>query len=1295
MTSIVRVFSISVVLCFFFFVSLASAQVKSGTITGTVTDSTGANVAGASITITDTDTRVSTRTKSNKDGNFTVPYLAQGKYAVQVEAAGFKTYKVDGLVLGTEATLRVNAALVVGAVTQVVEVNTSVAQLQTESGSVEGAVGADIIYNIPNLTNNPLYYATLQAGVSPSPQQAIGSNLGVGYNDRIAYSGININGGSGGTNDVQIDGLSVQGTGWHEALVLPNRDAVQEVRVDANDLSADIGGGQGVISLATKSGTNQFHGDLSYRMRNEAFNANGAINNLQGLPRGKYRLNEGGGAIGGPVVIPHVFNGKDKVFFFVSFSRLSHSDVVSGFANVPTTQERTGDFGSSLEKDANGNPVPVQIYNPFLAAPFIAGQVWKRPEYGPGTCSAAFAAQYGHCGDAVSNPDAAGLLFMSGFPLPNHTPIDVYNDSNYIYSGLSPEARNNLSARMDFHFGKHSLYTSGGVDTGYHNGYNTWGSKSVWYNGAPNFSDFNPYASVGDTVTLSPTMLLDVRVGVTRLNAVAADPYVKSFTSSDYTKYGMPAAVQQLISGPASGSAPVVGNPICCKGTNNSLLNQNGFNNKHEHQTNYMATGSVTKVLGKWTLRNGAEYRLYFGDWTDFLYSTPALLPWGQFTAGSSDFYNAQYSDIGGGPDSTYNTTPQQNGYAAAQWATGVSGWLLPPGSQTPPALATKYYAFYSQNDWKATRKLTLNLGLRYEVQPASTERFNRMSDLDLTAADPFASGANLPNPLGGMGRIAFVGRNGYGRGLWNTQWNNFSPRLGVAYQLTDSTVVRGGFGRLFTPSATGYNANGTIYGTVPFENGANALPFGFNQNGLPTGTFDSAPSPNGPTQLVMAPGPVQSPLLYGNLNNANGVDYFQNKNFKNGYLDQWNATLEKRLGGWVTSAAYVGSRGADLGWRAYQINGSYNIPWTTLQGWEQQWEASNGTNNPGNVQVPNPLPQLIGQATGTSGQATVPYAATLLPYFGFLGQTIYASKGTSRYNSLQLRAQHSLSHGLSALFTYTLSRATGIDGGQNGSNFQESNIAGGSFGNPSGGVDYRNLNNNNSLLNFDTTHRLVAALHYELPIGKGRQFDPHNGIVSAIIGGWEVDPVITLQSGTPWGPSCGSENGRCIPTGQPVELPKSYQRWYDGNTQVTLPDGHTFTPSSNTYLKWNPDAFGAPITHWADGSAHIPLYWLGTTPMFIDGLRNPWYKNVNLDVSKSFQFTERTSVQILAEATNLFNHQSFLPGLVNNNYGGTNTILANGSLGQNLNTAAGSFSLGNPTLYDPRQMTLSLRINF
>ena len=1257
----------------------ALGQVKSSAITGAVTDPSGALVPNADVVVVNQQTNIQVAVKTNTAGEYAVPYLESGQYSVTVKAQGFRTFRKTDIVMGSGTTLRVDVALVTGSLETTIEVKADAIALQTESATVQGAVDQNIIQNIPNINNNPLYYATLQAGVVPTVSMYNPNVLGVGYADRIQMSAMRINGAPVGTNDVQLDGISVQGAAWHEATVMPNRDAIQEVRVVSNTFAADQGYGQGLIQMTSKTGTNQLHGSANYRLRNEDLNANGMYNNMMGIPRSKYRLNEYGGTVGGPVIIPKLFHGKDKLFFFASYERLNHQDPVNYLGNVPTDAQRQGDFSQTLVRDYNGNPIHVNIYDPFSAAPYQgSSQVFIRQPY-PNA--------------VITNPDPFGVKMLQAYPEPNHTPIDAFNDNNYSFSGEQPTTRNNLTTRLDYRVNdRQSIYLSGGVQNGSVTGTNVWGN-SPFYNGGANESDDNPYAAIGDTITLNPTTVVDVRYGVARTNAAYGFPSPSG--SFDYSAYGLPASLQSLVAIP--GAALNIGswNTYGMSPTNSAGLgdlNNDGWLRKNEHQTNHDLAGSVTKILGKWTLKAGGEYRVYLGDWVDLTHATPAIGIW-QANAPSSEFGNIGGGNINSAP---YVTSNAQMGMDIATPLIGAAGWDLSPGANAAPALASKYGALFTQNDWKVNDKLTVNLGLRWEVQPGPTERYNRESSVDLTAVSPYAQGLSIPgSPLASLGSMVFEGV-GTSRNLWNAQWNNFSPRLGVAYRLNNALVLRGGYGRTFAPSNTGFNANGLYYGTAPYAPGSAGIPFGVtNQNGVPVGQFQDLQN----TRYIPAPGAAQSPVLYGDVNGALSVDLAtKNGTFKNGQVDQWNFFLEHSFGkNWLVSAGYVGMHGANLPWRGYQLNGMWTIPESTLQGWRNQWVASNGTFNPAQVQVPNPIPALIGQASGASGNGTLPAWEVGQPYQGLLGQTIMAQVGTVNYNALQLKLQHAYANGLEMMLNYTWSKALGIGGGPGNSTYAESQVGSGVANTETaqGGSDYSNLQNNYGLMSYDIPQRIVGVLTYNLPTGKGQKLDPGTPLLRGLVGGWQIGTVVTLQSGQPWGNNCGTMNGRCdVAPGEPLEVPTALQHWYNGSTSVTLPDGRTITPAANTFLKWNPDYWTVPMVQFPNGSWATDQYTSGTTSAYMGQLRTPGLANVNLTINRKFHLKERAELQFLAEATNAFNRTNFNPNAVQGGFSAVTTPdpSTNLKVGENASIGAGSFQ---PNFLAPRQITLSLRLQF
>ncbi|HLH34659.1 MAG TPA: TonB-dependent receptor [Alloacidobacterium sp.] len=1258
-----------------------SAQVKSSAITGTVSDPTGAVVPNATVTVLNEGTAVSTETKTTEKGDYTVPYLPVGHYTLLVNAAGFKTYRKIGIVLVSATTVREDVSLMLGETNATVTVKAGSLALQTDSPTVQSSVGEQLIQNLPNINNNPLYWSTLQAGVVPDSNMLNSQALGVGFTDRQSMSEFRINGTELGSNDIQLDGLSILGAGWHETAVLPNPDSLQEVSVTSNTFPADTGLASGVVSMTTKSGTNEFHGDLNYMLRNEALNANGFYNNYYQIPRPKYRLLQGGGSIGGPVIIPRLFNGKDKLFFFVSYLRLTHSSPDTFLGKVPTDLERRGNFSQTMVPNVNGVPENVHIYDPFTAAPYQGSTTTFVRQMYPNAI--------------VTNPNPYGLKLLQSYPEPNHTPSDAFNDNNYFFSGTIPEVRDSLNTRVDYRIGKHSFYFTGGIAKGSVTPPNAWGSGNPFQNMPwPGVTtDQNPYGAIGDTITLNPTTLVDIRYGVTHIDTQSRIPPA---TGIDGSTYGVPSSVGALNT--LSGDTPSVGNFNTNDGANQGNYTSLGaptWDNKHEAQLNHDVVGSITKVLGNWTLKGGAEYRVYLGNWMDLVWPTPAIgVQLGAFNMPSG---SGKFSTVNGNNDTALITDPADLGYSLTSAVTGVSGWGMIGGSGVPVATAAKYVAFYTQNSWKATRRLTLSLGLRYELQPGPTERYNRMASINLNMANPYSSGSSIAgNPLGGLGVMTFPGVAGYSRNLYKTEYGNVSPRLGVAFQLNKSTVIRGGFGRNYMPSNTGFNANGTIYGTEPFSPSAYPIPFGLSPNGSPVGTFDQP----GNTNIIPAVGANQSATLYGTI--GGGVDLFNRYLYKTGVTDQWNVIVERAFGPeWLVSIGYVGSRSTNLPWRGFNINGPWNVPSGTLQSWRSTWLASNGTNDPSQVQVPNPLPALIGKATGDIGNVTISAMEAQENYLPFLGQTDFRSAGSSNYNSMEIRVQHAYNHGVLLMANYTWSKAMGLTGGTWSQSMMESQ-AGGSVP-PYGGVDYLNQHNNYSLLGFDTPNRFVAAVSYLLPIGEGMALDPGNKIANAIIGQWQVSSAVTLQSGNPWGPSCGTLNGRCnVVAGEPVQVPKHLQHWYDGSTSVTLPDGRTITPPEGTFLKWNPDRWTQPVVQFPNGT-YGPDYLYttnGSSAMTQGDLRIPAFENVNLSVVRKFNFGERVNLELHADATNAFNHTNFLASEINNGVSPVVSLAGTTpgtAIGQNANTGFGTLSTSGwaGSFLEPRQLTLSLQLNF
>src|SRR5262245_49929932 len=771
------------------------AQVKSSAITGTVTDTTGAVLPGVSVKVTETGTGTVNTTQTNEVGKYNVPYLPIGKYTVEVTLDGFQTYRKTNIDLAGGTTLRTDVSLEIGSAASAVEVVAEALVIQTENAVVATAVNALQIQSLPNINGNSLYFATLDSGVVATPNAQNSTTVGVGYADRRNMSGLRINGGEIGSNDVQLDGNSVQGAAWRETAVIPNPDALSEVRVITNNFTAETGLAQGVVQQTTKGGTNSLHGGANFLLRNEAFNANSFGNNLQSIARPKYRLFQGGGSVGGPVV-------KDKLFFFTSFLRLTQTTSQTFTATVPTLLERQGDFSQTYLADASGRPALATIYNPFTATAINSTQ-YQRQAY---------------AGNIVSNPNPYGLKILQAFPAPNYGPFgasdarlgvspacavgsaaicggggsDLFHTDNYRYDGTIPQARNSLQGRVDFKpTNSQSIYFTFGIAKGHRTNPNQWGSNAngpwVLQANMGDILDKNPYGAIGDTIILGPTSVLDVRYGVTHINTQAQVRTAKG----DPLAYGQPAAVAAV-----APFGPGVLPNIVAIGTY-SALNSNNFGNKKEHQLNHSLNASLTKVRGNLTMKFGTEFRVYLQNFQDNQVQSPIL---------SINNVTGQVGDSSGLTVNSAVPNLQNRGFTAAAVAAGVGAWTMSVGNNPVLAVASKYLAFYQQNTWRTTQKLTLSLGIRYDIQPGPTERYNRMSSYVLDKQNPFASSAQICvntvcNAKGGLGYLTFAGVDGYSRNLYETTWDNIAPRLGATYALTKNTVLRGGYGRSYLPS--------------------------------------------------------------------------------------------------------------------------------------------------------------------------------------------------------------------------------------------------------------------------------------------------------------------------------------------------------------------------------------------------------------------------------------------------------------------------------------------------------------
>lgn len=1257
----------------------AFAQLRSSSITGSVLDASGAAIPDAEIIVVNEQTNVSAQVMANTSGIFTVPYLQAGKYTVTVSKNGFNSFRQTGVEVGAAQTITLRPELAPSSVSQVIEVKGEAAVQVTPE--VANQVGTPVIDVVPNINHNTLYYASLQPGVvgrAAFSETRSAESFGIGIDARRNFSAISINGGQAFANDIQLDGLSIQGSAWNETSVLPNQDAIQEVRTLVNNFSAEYGRGQGIIIQTTRSGGNQFHGTTFYRGRNEALNANSFGDNARAFERQKFRVHTYGATLGGPIYFPKIgspgfFNGKDKAFFFVSWEGLQHDRGIRYLKSVPTDRERAGDFSQTYSL-VNSVAVPIKIYDPFAvtAVPGVTNQ-FRRAEI-PNARLDQYVRPNGTRGI-----DPFALKLMSYYPSPNRTPDPdacggCLNNNNYLRNDVQTFRRNNFNSRIDLRAGKHNPYFTFGLTRGTILTPRSWGPDNPFYSqnsfiGNTN-SDNNPYAAIGDTFVISPTVFVDARYGITRINTRnEAD----TFDNFDYSQFGITPAMQAFNHCPG---CPIQFSP---EDSNGSALNASNSLHKRENQTNHTFAGSLTKMAGKLTMKFGTEARIYLSNYID-----PEASYWLRVNAADTrQTVNATGGGVGSIP-------ANEAGNAYASTLTGAGFLQVAEGRDIRLALAQKYLALYTQNDWRATNKLTINLGLRWDFQPGPTERFNQISAADIDRNNPY----NSP------GRIAFAGTDGYGRNLWRNRYRDIAPRAGFAYRLRDDFVVRGGYGITYLPSNTGYYDGTFNYGSATFSTFTTDRKFGLQPAGVVAGRYYQT------SDILTGTGAdPAAPAAYGG-----GTPRFDYNGFRAGVMQQANLFFEKRIGdSWTASMGWSMAKGDHLTYNGVTLNNDQFIDPGILAGFRNQVASefvrrnpagSNPTanlnvTNPASEQVPNPFQPSSGALIpfkGAFGNRTISRAQSLQPY-PLLPINVKRSFGFSRYHSATAQINRRFTNGLLVNAHYTWSKALDVSQTDAQSNQGYTDTGNTNLGNQ------LDLRQNKKLSVNDVPHRLVATYRYELPFGPNRAFNFENPFVNAILGGYTISGTTLWQSGFPMiitGAAGGSLNGRPdrLPGVDP-ELPKNLQGWYDGQTIVTLPSGRPYRPGAYTYLKYNPDAFAGRVITAPNGATISDLYWYGNAAYTYNDFRTDSRFNMNASVERNFALAENVRLEFAAQVTNLLNNTQFNPNSWNRDLGGTNTRpdLTPGSIaGQGSGNAFGAHGTG---AFDPRQIEFHLRIRF
>ena len=1054
-------------------------------INGRISDPSGASIVGAHLAVTNADTGVKRSVESNADGLYVAPLLAPGPYVVRIEKQGFEAMIREDIQLDVGRLLTLDLVLKVGAMTQTIEVTGTAPLLEGETSSMGEVVQGRQVAELPLLGRNP--YAL--GGLVPGVRTATGVNdLPV---DMVSTAGISINGVRGDQNEYLLDGAPNTNAWNNGPLLRPSVDSVQEFKVQTNAYSAEYGrAAGGVFNLVTRSGTNELHFSAYEFLRNNALNANDWFANQAGKAIAPFRFNQFGATVGGPVVLPHIYNGRNRTFFFVNTELVRFTQGVTFTGTVPTAAERAGDF--SQTRNAAGQLLT--LYDPAATRPGASGAFVRDP----------------FSGNIVppNRIDPVARKISSYWPLPNAAGSNFTHINNFVNTDANNIQKNTWNAKFDESvndgnrfFGRVSRDESPLTRAlPYGRGYvasPTTGPQTFTYINA-----------AGEGTHIFSSTLIGVLRGSFARMTNSREPASYGF---DITQLGLPASLKQQLTGPpAFPVINVTGYTVSSSVTNtvipSSSLGSMGvfvFNNDQ-----FSLQGQLIKTFNRHNVKAGLEARI--------IRYNPYL-----FDNNTRDQFNFA-SNYTQGPNPVQPSA--QSGYAFATFLLGV-----PTGSiSTAPALAlqTRYYSGYLQDDWKITNKLTMNVGLRYELELPRTERFNQLTNFDYGATPPI----NVPS-LNLRGALSFAGVNGVSRYQANPDYNNLAPRLGLAYRIDNRTAIRAGAG-IFFAATTGVSGGASSYGTSGFLATTSIVT---SLDGVTPIVSFSNPFPNGVNQpsgsRLGAATLLGQPVSFDNRGNAVP------------YTAQWNLGIQRELPkSLLLDIAYVGTRG---------------LKFPLTEQLNQLPDSALGLKNGLLQQVPNPFYGQIG--VGILASSTVAKSQLLRPFPQFDGvSSVTANIANSAYHALQVKFEKRYSRGMTLRAAYAYSKMMDLSTG----NFSGETLGGGSIQN------WNNLPAEWAVSSVDQTHRLTLDAVYELPFLKAKR-----GVTGRVLGGWELGLIGSFYSGGPLGITSAvnntfSQGGGQRPnwSGQSAELADpTPQRWFD-TSQFSAPPAFTFGNAGRTF---------------------------------------------------------------------------------------------------------------------------------
>ncbi len=1027
----------------------SQTQAFTASLGGVVHDSSGAAIPGAKVTLASPDKGITRTYTTDAEGRYSFALLPPATYILTVDAGGFSSYKQTGIALEAGQSANQAVTMQLGALQSEVTVTAQGAILAADNANVSSDLNQQQIDQLPVDFRSVFGLVLTNSSVNNASQFQVVNGGGQSGTADQDISFLNFGGGFFGTSGYLLDGHWDTAGDWGGVIYVPSMESVAEARIQTNSFTAEYGWSTGnVYNVITKSGSSSIHGDAFEFLRNSDLDANFFFNNADGIPRTPFRRNQFGIAGGGPVYIPGLYKQRNKTFFFAYYEGLRQGTPGPVTLTMPTQAEKSGDFSG----------ISQIIYNPFTTVATSSG--FSRQPFAGNIIPA-----------SMISPVAAKLLAY----YPNPTTGGLTN--NFSASASAAATSDEYGIRLDHNFTDNLRM------------FLRWSNKNEskveeanYYGNDPGGpGSENPNNRLdgagGLTWVLNPSTVFSLNAGYNHWfegNVMEGYPY-------DFTQLGLPSFINQT-----SNQFPVV-----AVGGYAPLGPQNGAGQGGFPRNDLTWSADLNKVHGSHSLSMG---------FMEVVSQTGG----GRIYPTTFDF--GSVSTAGPNPESA---DPSVSGNSIASMLLGV-GTGGSTGVSFKPFTSKHYYGTHFQDDWKVNRKLTLNLGIRWEYQSAPRERFNQQNFFDFNATNPISSAIGSTV----HGTVVYNGVGGVGDGLYKPTWKDFAPRFGLAYQAMDKIVVRAGFGLYYVPSFFGQGA-GQGYGqSTPWVTTT-------SDGYTPMNTLNN-PFPTGPLPQTGNSTGAMTNVGYS----TNGSEYGR----PDPYMEQWMVGIQYALTkNDLIDVSYVGNHGVKL------AQGGLN--------YDQLPTQDLALGNQLLQQVPNPYyGKLAGSGCGLASQ-TVAYGQLLLPYPEFCGVSIAQPLDSfSHYNALELSFTHRWSSGLNFLASYTYSRFIDNTEGTTGW-----------LGQAAIRNNY-NLAAEKSLDAADTPNSLVVSYIYELPVGKGKKVGANlNPVANAIVGGWQVTGITSLKDGFPISITTGDNNtnsfgGNQRPdlVGNPTASDQTIQHWFN-----------------------------------------------------------------------------------------------------------------------------------------------------